>query len=267
MKKTSRNGSKENESSNGGVPAVVKAVRLLDTLAAANEPLSLASLTAKLDLPKSTIHTLCATLVHAGLVRRYENGSYHLGSHVLDLSQSFLARTDVTAEFASLEASVSLLREETVILSVLDGLDVVYVACRNGSRPLGLNFRIGMRLPANCTASGMVQLCTLSSERVAELVRSHGLQGLTKKSVTDFSALTKHLAQARKRGYAIDDEGTREGMICLGAPVFDSHSNQAIAGISVSLLKAETDLRQKNIAIEQIQRMAVALSKRMGARV
>jgi DNA-binding IclR family transcriptional regulator len=249
----------------GAVPAVVKAVRLLEVLAAAKEPLALASLTDALSLPKSTIHALCATLVHAGLVRRFENGSYHLGSHIMDLSHAFLARTDVTAEFTSLGDSLNLLPEETIILSVLDGSDVVYVSCRNGTRPLGLNFRIGMRLPANCTASGKALLSTLPEERVVELARASGLPALTRKSVTELPALMKQLVLVRRRGYSVDDEETHDGMVCLGAPVFDSNSSHAIAGIGVSLLKSAIDAQQKKAAIHAIQRMASELSKRLGA--
>jgi DNA-binding IclR family transcriptional regulator len=249
----------------GSVPAVVKAVRLLEVLAAAKEPLALAPLTNALGLPKSTIHALCSTLVHSGLVRRFENGSYHLGSHVMDLSHAFLARTDLTAEFTSLGESLCLLPEETIILSVLDGADVVYISCRNGSRPLGLNFRIGMRLPANCTASGKALLSTFPEERVVELAKASGLPALTRKSVTELPALMKQLQSVRRLGYSVDDEETHDGMVCLGAPVFDSNSTQAIAGIGVSLLKSATDARQKSSAIQAIQHMAMELSKRLGA--
>ena len=41
-----------------------------------------------------------------------------------------------------------------MILSVLDGADVVYVAVRNGIRPLGMAFSVGMRLPAYRAATG-----------------------------------------------------------------------------------------------------------------
>jgi DNA-binding IclR family transcriptional regulator len=249
----------------GSVPAVIKAVHLMEVLASAKEPLTLASLTDELALPKSTIHALCATLVHSGLVRRFENGSYHLGSRVMDLSHAFLARTDLTAEFTSLGDSLNLLPEETVILAVLDGADVVYVSCRNGSRPLGLNFRIGMRLPANCTASGKALLSTFPEERVAELAQESGLPGLTRKSVTELPALMKQLALIRKRGFSVDDEETHDGMICLGVPVFDANNAHAVAGIGVSLLKSGTDSRQKSHAVEAIQRMAAELSKRLGA--
>jgi DNA-binding IclR family transcriptional regulator len=255
-----------NESPRGLVPAVVKAMNLLDVLAAAKEPLTLASLTAALHLPKSTIHALCATLVHAGLVRRYANGSYHLGSHVMDLSHSFLSRIDLTAEFSSLGESLDVLPEETIIISVLDGADVVYLGCRNGTRPLGLNFRIGMRLPASCTASGKAILATLPPERVGELAHTGGLSSLTRKSITDLPTLMKQLSVVRKRGFSQDDEETRDGMICFGAPIFDSRNTQAVAGIGVSLLKADTDARQRSVAIHAVQLMAAELSKRLGAR-
>ncbi len=255
-----------NGNGSGGVPAVVKAVRLLDTLAAAKEPLSLAALTHALALPKSTVHALCATLIQARLVTRFESGTYHLGMHVMDLSHALLARTDITVEFMKLWDSLALLPEETVILSVLDDADVVYIACCNGTRPLGLNFRIGMRLPANCTASGKALLSTLSPERIAELESGGGLRRLTRRSVTRADQLLNQLAQVRNRGYSVDDEETRDGMICFGAPVFDSRSEQAAAGIGISLVKAALNKRQKILAIQAVQRLAAALSKRLGAR-
>jgi len=250
----------------GGVPAVIKAARLLDALAAAREPLTLTALADALKLPKSTLHALCATLVQTGLVRRFENGSYHLGMHVMDLSHALLARTDLTTEFAGVWDSLALLPEETIILSVLDGADVIYVACRNGTRPLGLNFRIGMRLPANCTASGKALLSTLPQERILELARANGFWALTKKSVTDPRRLFKQLSQVQKRGYSVDDEETRDGMICFGAPVFGAGTAHAVAAVGVSLVKAATSARQRTIAVQSVQKLATTLSDRLGAR-
>ena len=248
------------------VPAVARAARLLDVLAEAREPVSLAALTTALALPKSTVHGLCATLVVAGLVSRFENGSYHLGPRVMDLANAFLARTNLTAEFVRLWESLALLPEETIILSVLDGADVVYVACRNGSRPLGFDFRIGMRLPANCTASGKALLATLPPERVRGLMRESGLRRLTRKRTGGLDGLLRQLADVRARGYSIDDEETRDGMICFGAPVFDSRKGEAVAGVAVSMLKAAVQPRQRTLAAQAVRDVAQALSKRLGAR-
>lgn len=249
------------------VPAVVRAVRLLDLLAEAPHPLSLGTLTARLGLPKSSVHGLIMTLVNSGLVTRFEDGSYHLGLHVMDLAHAFLARTDLTSEFVSVWRSLALLPEETIILSVLDGADVVYVACRNGSRPLGVGFRIGMRLPANCTASGKALLSSLPASRVKELMAASGLRKLTKKTTGGMAGLFRQLAAVRKRGYAIDDEETRDGMICFGAPVFDARSGEAVAGVAVSLLKSVAGPRQREHAAQAVMLTAQVLSKRLGARL
>ncbi len=250
----------------GAVPAVVKATSLMDALAASKEPLGLSPLANQLALPKSTVHALCATLVHSGLVRRFEDGTYHLGMHIMDLSHAFLARSDATVEFTKLSVSLDLFPEDTVILSVLDGADVVYVACRNGTRPLNLSFGIGMRLPANCAATGKALLSTLSEEHVAELSSSGGFRRLTKKSVTDLPALLKQLGQVRKHGYSIDDEETRGGTICFGAPVFDSFSKQAVAGIGVCYLKASLTPAKRKLSIHAIRDLSSTLSSRLGAR-
>lgn len=249
----------------GTVPAVARAARLLDLLAESSSPVTLATLAARLALPKSTVHGLCATLVHAGLITRFESGSFHLGLHIVDLAHSFLARTDLTSEFVRLWETLSVLPEETIILSVLDGSDVVYVACRGGTRPLVLNFRIGMRLPATCTATGKAILSTLPAPRVQALVAGTGLRTLTQKRIGGMAGFWKQLAHARKNGYAVDDEETGEGMICFGAPVFDSRSREAVAGVAVSMLKAAVTQRRRAQATQAVRKMAQELSRRLGA--
>lgn len=255
------------KASNSGstVPAVARAARLLSTLAATREALSLAALVKALQLPKSTVHGLCATLVDAGLLERLENGAYQLGTRVMDLAHAYMARIDFAAEFQAIVRSTAPMPEDSLVLSVLDGADIVYVACRNGSRPFGFNFRIGMRLPANCAASGKAMLATLPAERVIELVQARSFYGLTPKSVTRMKPLLEQLAQARLRGYAVDDEETRQGMVCIGAPVFGPMSAEALAAVAVSCPKASLNAGRMAEAVRVVTHLAAAISHRMGS--
>jgi DNA-binding IclR family transcriptional regulator len=248
------------------VPAILKAASLLDALAVSEEPLTLGALSAKLRLPGSTVHTLCATLSYVGLIRRFENATYHLGMHIMDLSAAFLARTDATVEFARVSDSLDLLPSETVILSVLDGADVVYVGCRNRRSSLGLSFSIGMRLPANCTSTGKALLSTLPEAQLAALHSTGRFRSLTKNSVTDLPTLLKQFAQVRRRGYSVDDEETCHGMMCYGAPVFDGTNKQAVAAVGVSCMKATLNSRKKATVIQGLRQFSVTLSQRLGAR-
>jgi DNA-binding IclR family transcriptional regulator len=66
---------------------------------------------------------------------------------------------------------------------MLDGAEVVYLACQNGDRPLGVTFRIGMRLPAPYTATGKAMLSTLPTAEVRHLFADGMPPPLTRASV------------------------------------------------------------------------------------
>ncbi|MDE2299996.1 MAG: helix-turn-helix domain-containing protein, partial [Burkholderiales bacterium] len=136
------------------VPAVMRALTLLDRLAQRREPMSLAQLTSELALPKSSVHGLCNTLMSFGYLRRQPDGAFLIGARVMSLAEAFISGTDVAQEFNALWANARFAPDETVVLSVLSGTDALYVAARNSARPLGLAFNVGMRLPAYLSGSG-----------------------------------------------------------------------------------------------------------------
>ena len=248
------------------VPAVARAARVLDALAASRQAQTLAALVRSLELPKSTVHGLCATLVQAGLVERLDSGAYQLGTRVMDLAHAYMAQTDLTAEFQSALRAEAPMPDASIVLSVLDGADIVYVACRNGAEPFGFNFRIGMRLPANCTASGKAMLSSLPADRVIDLARARAFYSLTRKSITRLEPLLEQLREVAAQGYAVDDEETRQGMVCIGAPVFSAASDEAVAAVAVSLPRATLDATTEAQAIRTMQRLAARISRRLGAR-
>lgn len=248
------------------VPAVARAAQLLNTLAASERPLPLTALVKTLALPKSTVHGLCVTLAHAGLIERLDNGAYQLGTRVMDLANAYMSRTDPAAEFQAIMKAEAPMPEESIVLSVLDGADIVYVGCRNGTRTFGFNFRIGMRLPANCTASGKAMLSSRSAQYVMDLESGRAFYSLTRKSIARAEPLLKQLGKVVLQGYAVDDEETRLGMMCIGAPIFSAASAEAVAAVAISLSKATLDPERKALAIETARRLASEISSRLGGR-
>ena len=219
------------------VPSVLKAVRLLDEVAASRDPLSLGELCARLELPKSSTHSLCNSLTLAGLLKRQDDGTYHLGTHIVDLAHAYLSRTDITREFGQALDTLEFFDEEGAVLAVRDGADVVYVACRNGRLPVGLTYRIGMRLPTSCTATGKALISTLGDDEIRRLFRDKPLPKLTARSCGSINALLQELQEVRAQGFALDSEETREGMCCVGVPILDPGRGQAIPAVAVSMLK------------------------------
>jgi DNA-binding IclR family transcriptional regulator len=222
------------------VPSVGRAVRILNAFTEGTPTMSLASLSKQLELPRSSTLALCNTLVEAGLLAQGDDGAYRLGPHVLELSRAYLAQTNLHREFDRVCRESDVLHEQTLVLSVLDGTDVVYIGRRQGSRPVGVSYELGMSLPANCTASGKVLLCSLSPQELRDLYGATAgtkLPALSAQSITDLDALIDDLAVAARDGYAIDDEETAPGMMCVGAPVTDG-SSRPIGAVAVSMVKA-----------------------------
>ncbi|KWW35094.1 IclR family transcriptional regulator, blcABC operon repressor [Cupriavidus metallidurans] len=246
-------------------PAVVRAVQVMDAVAAAHEPLTLADLTRLTGAPKSSLHGMCDTLVQLQLLKRLPGGAMALGPHVMSWANAFLSQTQITEEFRALWDETDAFHDATVTLSMLDGAEVVYLACQNGDRPLGVTFRIGMRLPAPYTATGKAMLSTVPAAEVRNLFDGGMPVPLTRASVATVAALVDELEQVRALGYSIDNGQMRDGMTCFGAPVFDATRSRAAGAIAVSYLTSEIDAPTGKQIGGQVRALADQLSARLGA--
>lgn len=246
------------------VPAVERAVRLLDQLAATREPASLSDLVRLLKLPKSSVHGLLATLADLDLIKRTPENTFQLGPRVLHWAGAFGLQSDLVGAFHELAADHVQLAGDAVMLAVLDDNEVLYLACKQGSRPLAVNFRVGGRFPAACTSSGKAMLSTLTNDDIGSRFAAQGLPKLTRHSVGSRAALLRQLQQARLQGYAIDDEETAEGMKCFGAPVYSAGNSTAVAAVAVSLIKASVTPKRNSDTIAAIRSLAERLSERLG---
>lgn len=247
------------------VPAVTRAMALLDLLAEQRQALSLTELAARLNLPKSSVHGLCNTLAARGYLRRFEDGSFFIGPGVMGLAHAFVNRTSAAQEFASLWQELSAPPDETIILSVLAGAEVIYVAARNGDRPLGLAFTIGMRLPAHLTASGKAMLAFHDEEAVRRLYPTGRMPVRRPRGPSSLKGLLDELRLVRERGYSVDDEAVRVGVLCFGAPVFDA-AGQPVAGVGVCTHKATLDRKSEQRQREVVMQCAARITQRLGGR-
>lgn len=247
-------------------PAVTRAARLLDLLADSGQPLTLSDLALRLRIAKSSAFALCSALCESGLLARLPSGGYELGVHVMDLANAYLRQTNLVQAFHAILGERNVLPRHTINLSVLDGVEVVYLTSRAGTSPLGLEFRMGARLPAFQAATGRALLGTLSPERLDDkMARFRGLR-LTPRTETNPRRLRRALEREQQQGYTVDEEELREGLVCFGAPVFGPHGAEAVAGVAVAMPKSAATAEVRRQAIAEIRELARLLSQRLGAR-
>ncbi|OLP58880.1 IclR family transcriptional regulator [Xaviernesmea oryzae] len=245
------------------VPALRRAVAILDHLATCGEPVSPATLTKALGLPKSTAHGLILVLDELDLIARTPQGLLRLGPRSLRWSNAFLAQSDLVEEFRRHLAADESLSDHSVTLSVLDGTDVVYLACRNGAAPLGITFRIGMRLAAPFTATGKAMFSGMADADVRRILKGTWPDLLTPRSVASLDVFLAELEATRARGYSIDDGQVRLGMACVGAAVRDAQG-QPVAGVALSFMEGEASPQTLDRLGGRLRGIAEALSRSLG---
>jgi DNA-binding IclR family transcriptional regulator len=218
---------------------------------------------ASLDMPRSTLHNVCMALLDTGLIERGTDGRFQIGLRVVELARGRLAKTELVGTFLETCREVGGIGE-TLVLGVLSGVDVVYVAVMNADRPLAVRYQIGMRLPAWSTATGKAVLSTFSESSVKQLVTNASSESAARVASPDLGSLLAELAVTRERGYSVDDEETAKGMLCIGVPIFEDDELQARSAIAFSMVKASakpfsTDLTSK------LTVLADTISRRLGS--
>lgn len=246
------------------VPALVRTKRILDALSEGGKPKGVSELARMLDLPKSTVHGLCHTLVDLGLMMKVGPSQFAMGPHVLAWANAFEGQSDLTQEFMRIAEATDLVSKQSINLSILTGREVMYVACRRGTDPLGVSFRPGVRLPAPFTATGKAIMSTMRPADVAELLSGEWPEPWTRRSVKSLDALMLELEETRARGYSIDDGQLRDAMVCFGAPVFNATDDRAVAGIAIGLLSGEVNDTSTAQVSHAVRTLAGKLSHRLG---
>lgn len=149
------------------VPAVARAVRVLERLAAACESRSLADLAREVEIGPSSLLAILTTLRHAGLVTRTDGGQYQVGPGLAALGQAAASRLRACERFAAIADQLVASTGETVLLWLRHDDSFVLAAAREGTQPLRYVPRAGLRLPIPATClSGLSELAPLGEEEL-----------------------------------------------------------------------------------------------------
>ena len=214
------------------VRSVKKALDVLWVIAESDSPLTLTEAAEYSGLPVPTARRLLATLAERSLVER-EGNRYRLGVRAYELGMR------AERSLGLIGASRPHLRRladaagENANLAILDGTEVVYLACEECSRMVRAFTVQGARVAAHATGVGKVLLSGLSDDGVMKLYEGVGLERFTRKTVASTEALMAEIRQARAHGYAADEGEREDGVSCLAAPVKD-HKGAIVAAVSVS---------------------------------
>lgn len=235
----------------------------MELLAAHGGAAALSELARGLQLSRSTVHGILATMRRRGLVSQDPLGRYVLGLKLFEWGNLAVARLDLRAVAAPVLQHLVEQFQETVHLVVGDGPDVVYIDKRESLQSIRIASQVGWRLPAHCTGVGKALLAARPEPELDQLLDSLELQPLTANTITDRQRLRAHLREVAQRGYALDDEEIVVGLRCVAAPLRD-HTGAAIAALSVSGPTVRMTLSRLEEIAPAVVAAAAEISRQLG---
>jgi DNA-binding IclR family transcriptional regulator len=232
------------------IKSIVKAAAVVDLLAVSDSPLALSVIAKKLNMAKSTLHGILATLITVGYISQDgESGHYSLGLKLFEVGNTVSRKWNERRLAYPYMQDLVEKTGETVHLAILDDGEVLYINKLESSGSIRIVTESGIKLPAHCTGVGKALLSGLKPYELNEFAAKRGLDRYTDTTITDLETLKAELELIRSRGYATDDQEYIEGLRCVSVPIFN-HKGRVTCALSV----AGPVARMRDEAFEEVKR-------------
>ena len=244
------------------VASIAKGFRVLECVARADSPLTIAEIATRTGFDRSLVQRLTNTLHALGyLARDARDRRYELAIALLDFSYRFLCSHPLLE--SAMPRLVGLSEEigSRVAFGLHDGTDIVYVFRVPRSLFYHPTSHFGERQPVYSTAGGRAVIAYLPEREARAILEKSDRRPITPYTRTGIDEIMSDLAEIRRRGCAVQHQEFIVGETVVAAPVRDQ-SNRPVAVVACSLLherdstnveRIETPLLQ---TVDQISRVA-----------
>lgn len=247
------------------VQSVRRAFAVLFAFTAETPVLSVAEIAERVELNRTTVHRLVATLEASGVIKRERDSpKYALSAQVLQLANTFIQQSDVRQIALPVMTALRDRTNETVGLHLKEGRSRIVVAQVGANRDVRHMYRnIGEPIPLHLGAAGKVMLAFQPEAETEAFLSEATLVARTPHSVTDPATLRHDLDHIRQQGYAITWEERSIGVVAIAAPIFDA-SGAAIAAVNVSGLRQTIRRADAAALAPQVVATAREISRELG---
>jgi len=217
------------------VNSLAKGFRVLEAFTSEEPELVQAEVARRAGLDNATTFRLLNTLVMLGYVAKLpDSRNFRLTLKCLNLGFNAIAHSDLRTQARPILRNLVGEMNEAASIGVLEGAEIVYIErMQAGMTRLGVNVRIGSRVPVHSTAIGHAILGFLPRAEQERILAAAPRKKVTEKTITDVKTLLQRFKQVRARGYAVSDQENVPGLCVLAAPILDA-DGLPMAGLSVA---------------------------------
>lgn len=250
-----------------GTAAFSKFMAVLQIIADAPKPLTIAQLTEQSRYPRTTVYRILGALITEGLVSEsLQSGTYSLGARLLSLASQSWGRFDIRLVAADSLHRLRELTQETIHLAVRSGTGMVYIEKLESPHAVRMASRVGTRVTLYSSSVGKAYLAALDSVTRESLLQGVTFERFTCNSITSKSALDAELEVTKRRGYAEDREENEENIFCYGAAI-TGPTGEPVACVSISIPTFRLSSSPLETYVQPLKDACNAISAQIGPAV
>ncbi len=249
------------------VGSLAKGFKVLEAFSTGYQQMTISDVSKVTGLDAGTVFRNLNTLVDLGYLKKDADAKlFRLTFKVLDLGFHAIGRSDVRDLVLPVLRGMVAHVGEAASFGVLEGADILYLErVRGGVARLGVDIRVGTRVPAYTSTIGQALLAFLP-DRDQDIVL-HKLKTQSDVGVVDVpeAEILNSLKQIRKDGYALRASYFNSSLHVLAVPVLD-RDGYPLASISVvapSIRISQDDMLA--MALEPARSAAAEISKAVRA--
>lgn len=212
---------------NSIVPALERALNIIEYIASQNEPVTLKQIVKDLEIPSASAFRLIKNLVTRGYVTELAGGhmTYILGDKFLSIAARYERNSSLHLVAKPIMLSLANQVGQTVQLGIWKNGSLIYIDQAFSSAPLSVIAPLYEPVPLNSSASAKVLLGYLTEKERTKAIASCPFEKLTVNTITDKDIFLKEIQNSNTCGYGYDNEEFSIGIGCLAVPIFDRQKN------------------------------------------
>jgi len=219
----------------------------------------------RLQVHRSTALRILHTLTDCGLTRRNADGTYSIGYRLAGLAAVASDQFDLPNVARARLRELGSACGHTIHLAALQPGGVIYVDKVEPAGMVRLLSQIGQPVRLHTAGVAKAILAFQPDARVDALLEDYRFEKFTDTTLTSRAAYDRELAVVRERGFAVDDGEQEEFINCIAMPIRDA-SGDVIAAVSITSLKAKTQLAELVESRAQLDEVTAGISRDLGWR-
>lgn len=241
-----------------GAQSVQRVATLMRLLALHHrEGLRLVDVARIAELERPSAHRLLQAMVALGLAHQ-EQRRYFLGPTVFELAVTASPEFDFRKICVHSAAELAERVEDTVYVTVQNGLDAVCVERRVGRNPIRIfTLDVGDRRPMGVGAGSVVMLAAMPREDAEAIITANAARYAQYEGVSE-ADVRRFVEQAREHGY-LARLGRINPEVKTVAAVVTLGTGRPIAGLSVAALESRIPAEREPALVQEMRAQAEAM--------